>query len=164
MPLSNPRSAHWRPSSGREAATSAAFGLRLIHGIVGTPEKRVPGIACLCQCDANAGSDLHHRPGNGDRSFEILQDATHHSFEINSGRPRHENDEFISTESTDAVSGAQCGLQAHACLDQYDISSTVAELVVDPLEMIEVDEQVGDRGAVSPSIGKSLVDQLLEQP
>ncbi len=57
------------------------------------------------------------------------------------GQVLEEDRELIASQAGDAVGGPAAGAQALAYRDQQEVARTVAETVVDGLEIVEVEEQ-----------------------
>ena len=73
-----------------------------------------------------------------------------------------DNDEFVAAEARESVVGAQHCLQSWSEHRQDLVPGCVTMVVVDPLEVVEVEEQDGNGRAASLRVGKGALDPIVE--
>ena len=79
-------------------------------------------------------------------------------------RPVEQQRELVAAEARDGVGAAHAGAQALGRLHEHAVAGLVAEVVVDALEVVEVDEHHGAWLAVAArALGRGGRD-LVEQP
>ena len=71
--------------------------------------------------------------------------------------------ELVAAEPRHGVAHAQRGAQARRDRLQHPVAGGVAERVVDRLEVVEVQEQHGERPAVVASAAERVFDAIAEQ-
>ena len=77
--------------------------------------------------------------------------------------PRQDQDELVAAEPRDRVGFAYRGRETLRHRLQQLVAGIVAERVVDPLEVVEVEEEAGDVRAVAVRLGEDLLQPLVEQ-
>jgi len=124
-----------------EAVPPPAGALCLVHRAVGVAHQGVgtgAGVARRGDPDAAADRDVvaagHDR--GGDRAHDAVGDGAH----VVVAQHRAERDELVAPEAGDGVAAAHERGQAACHLDEHLVAGMVAERVVDPLEVVEVDE------------------------
>ena len=76
---------------------------------------------------------------------------------------RKDDDEFVAAEPRDGVGFAHRGREPLRDRLQQLIARIVAQRVVDPLEVIEVEEQARDVRAVALRLREDLLQPLIEE-
>ncbi len=139
---------------GEDRAAVRARGLGGVHREVGVAQQVVAGVGARdpdARAQVQALALEHHRRREhaeqaGDERLGLIG-------------PGGEDGELVAAEAGDGVAGAQCVAQAVAGDLQQAVARGVAERVVDPLEVVEVEE--GDDRVLAG--GERLGDALLEQ-
>ena len=123
-----------------------AVGLGRVHGEVGVAEQLVGrGVRAAPDRDADAGPRVDLAPFDQHRFVQGVEDALGHLDD--GGRIRsvlQQDGELVATEPRRGVARAQATAQPVGDGTQQLVAGTVAEAVVDHLEVVEVDE--GHRG------------------
>ena len=129
------------------AVAGLAASLRRAHGEVGRAHELVGvGQVAARDGDADAGAQLEAAPAEVDRAREREQDPLGDARRaVRLGEVLDQHGELVAAEPRDGVGGAQHAPQAPAHLEQHLVAAAVAEGVVERLEVVEVDEQDGDR-------------------
>jgi hypothetical protein len=76
---------------------------------------------------------------------------------------RQDHDELVAAQPRHGVRLAHCGREPLRNRLQQLVAGIVTEGVVDPLEVIEIEEQARDVRAVSLRLGEDLLQPLVEQ-
>ena len=82
---------------------------------------------------------------------------------IGLGAVRHQHQQFLAAIAAGDIHAAQLGHQQRAHLAQHRIAGGMAVAVVDQLEMVEVDQQDGDRRAAPLRMGDQAGQSLLQE-
>ena len=128
--------------------TALAAALGRVHRHVGVSEQIVRRLVSRRRGDADAGTDLHLIPAQ--REGVRHRGGSRSSKSGASVARRHvldEDGELVATESGDGVGGASAGEEPLGRGDQQPVAFGVTETVVDPLEVVEVEEEHRDRPA-----------------
>ena len=80
------------------------------------------------------------------------------------GGALHHDDELVAAEPGHSVRLADDGLQVLGRSHEQLVAGLVAQGVVDPLDVVEVDEQDGDVAAVPARAGQRLLEPVQQQP
>ena len=141
-----------------------ALGLGRVHGGVGVAEQ-VTGVlpAHRHGGDADAGPRVERAPAQAEGLGQRRQDAlggAHRLHLVVDVLEQH--GELVAPQPADGVPRSQAAAQALADQDQELVADAVTEAVVDVLEVVEVDEEGGDR-RVRASAGDGVLDPVLEE-
>ena len=71
--------------------------------------------------------------------------------------------ELVAAEAGRGVAGADARVEPLGDLDEHLVAGSVAEAVVDGLEVVEVEEHDGEAAALAPRAGRGVADALAEQ-
>jgi hypothetical protein len=126
-----------------EGEAPLAGGFCRVHRHVGVAQQVAAVAALPGQGDADARPHQHRGPVQVERLGEVGDDAL--------GDPRgavgvgalQQHRELVAAEPGRGVLGPQAGAQALRHRDQQRVTHGMPKAVVDPLEVIEVDEQHG---------------------
>ncbi len=96
-----------------------------------------------------------------------VHDTRHDFVERGRGRRGNEHQKFLTAPADDHVRFAQCVAQPPRDGDEHGVPCRMAELVVDHLEVVEVDQQQClhrpfDGAAPPLQVAAALVDEILE--
>ncbi|MDM5179664.1 hypothetical protein PO883_20955 [Massilia sp. DJPM01] len=134
--------------AGREVGEAvAAVVLGLVHGLVGVAQQlaRALRIARI-QGDADAGRDIRQFVSEQEGLGQVVADFLGHIGDrVDVVQFAQGDGEFVAAQARHGIALAHIGLQALADLLEQHVADLVAERVVDFLEMVEVDEQQGQR-------------------
>ena len=133
------------------AVARLAASLRRAHREVGRAHELVGvGQVAARDGDADARAQLEPAPAEVERAREREQDPLGDARRaVRLGEVLDQHGELVAAEPRDGVGGAQHAPQAPAHLEQHLVAAAVAEGVVERLEVVEVDEQDGDRRVVA---------------
>ena len=126
---------------------SLAVALGKVHGEVGVP-KQIVGrlLRALAEGDADAGPHRDVVVVDAERRNEGFGDALGDHLGCLGHRARlDQHGELVATETGDRVTGPGGGSEPFGHGDQQAVAGRVSEAVVDRLEVVEVQEQHGDR-------------------
>ncbi len=126
-------------------------GLGLVHGDAGVAHDLLGAAAqALQEDDADAGDEPQPQPVDLHRDEHGLQDAFGrgaHGVEV--GQVRADEDELVAAGPGHHVPGAHGAGQAAGDLDEDGVPGLRAQAVVDGLEVVEVDHEDPDVGALA---------------
>ncbi len=126
---------------GEHPGPTARVGLRVVHRRIGVGEKRVDRLRRSADDDTHAGRDRDRRLPE---PKGIVQRAGKPLDEQLDLVPRREvaphDDELVAGEPRERVTGAQRGGEPSGDLDEQLVAGRVPEAVVDPFEVVEVEE------------------------
>ena len=113
-----------------------------IHGGVGSFHEAVGGISVLrVEGDADTSRAVHHMPTHREGIVETVLDAVRDYVDVGAAVDCFDNHrKLIAAEACQSVARPQLMLHAPGGFLQVHVAHLVAELVVDLLEPIEVDE------------------------
>jgi len=132
---------------GRVDHRAAARFLRSVQGDVGTLKERALGVAVLREkADADARGDTDGMAVEVDRRDERAADAIGDSKRIRRACVQHDR-ELVAAQARRSLVDRQCRTDPGRDRAQQEIAEPVAERVVHILEVVEIDEQHGDRPA-----------------
>ncbi len=142
-----------------------AVALGHVHRHVGVAQQLVRGLVVAGRDgDADAGVDeqllaamLERRLEGGQQAFGDVERAGR------VGRVLDQHRELVAAHPGDRVTGSQRAAQPLRHPDEQLIAVAVPEAVVDVLEVVEVDEQDGQRVAPPPRPGERVVEPVGEQ-
>jgi len=129
--------------------TAASRVLRLKHGDVRVAQDRLCGVGSrpVYDDDSRAGADREVAAGNQDRLADGLPQLLREGRRLVHGAGTLGDDEEpVTADAADDVAGAYGALKAAGDDTQNAVADTVAERVVDHLEMVEVEEDDGQQG------------------
>src|SRR5579872_5448973 len=142
-------------SSGAYAVARPSPRLGLVHRRVGALQERLERLVTRRrQHDADAGRHSEAVGSDRHRVLDELEDPLGDRFQVlallDAGE---EDDEFVAAQTTGGVARTDGDSQPFAHLHQHGVAGVVAQLVVDRLEVVEVDEHEPDRPPVAPTAG-----------
>jgi hypothetical protein len=127
----------------RPLALAAALGL--VHRQVRVAEQILIRQPPVGGREADARADRERAAVDRDRLAQQREHALGRGRRLAGGRVRQQHGELVAAEPRDEIAGAQRAAQAPRHLDEQRVARQVPEAVVDRLEVVEVDEQDGDR-------------------
>ena len=149
------------PVEARERALAVTLGL--VHRQIGIAENLLRGdAACQPIGDPHAGAHAHVPAGDPEGTIERVDQALGDALSIVRIDTADENGELVATEPGGKVDRADRGRDPTGDRDQELVAGLVPEHVVDDLEVVEVEEQDGNR-RVLIGLGQRLADLLREQ-
>ena len=123
--------------------------LRDVHRHVGVAQQIARRVIRVRDGDADARGREHFLPLEMEGVLHELEHALDHSHgRIVVRRILDEDRELVAAEARDRVGRAHRGLHALRRVDQQHVALRVAERVVDGLEVVEIEEDHGDRARV----------------
>ena len=136
-----------------------------VHGGVGLAQELALLVAILgAQGDADAGGDVKHVVVDDQRSGQLVEHLRRHERGVlGLGDLRQDHDELVATETSQCVLAPQTARQPAGHVDEHLVSHIVAEAVVDDLEIVEVEEQHGQRGGAAPGPNQRLLHAVGEE-
>ena len=149
------------PVEARERALPVTLGL--VHRQIGIPEDLLRGYATRQPVgDPDAGAHAHVPAGDSEGTIERVDQAHGDALSVIGIDTADENGELVTTEPGSEIDRADRGRDTAGDRDQELVAGLVAEHVVDDLEVVEVEEQDGNR-RVLIGLGQRLADLLREQ-
>ena len=150
-----------------DAVAALVVALGHVHRDVGVPQEllRIRGVHILLgEADADADAWEHLLPVALDLALERLQDPRGGVGGIRRiPDPVEQHGELVPAESCDRVGRANGGGQAPPDLLENEVAGSMAEAVVDGLEVVEVDEHDGDGGRASLGAPERVLDAVGEE-
>ncbi len=151
--------------AGEQAVGAAALLLGLVHGGVGGLQQG-GGIVAVgrIEADADTGADAQRIAVDAEVGGHGVEHALGQGFGIDgSGQLRRRDDELVAAQAGRRITFAQHAAQALRHLFQQAVADEVAEAVIDVLEMVEVEQQQADLGAVAARLGDRLGQAVHQQ-
>lgn len=145
---------------------AGAGALGAVHGVIGGAEEGVDGIGGDGVGNADAGGDARlvdtdvDGRGQGGEGLpgKMLGDG-------GGGGGIEEDREFVAAEAGGGGCGTEAVLQAAGGGDEEEVAREVAEVIIDLLEAIEIDEEDGDAGtgAAGTRLCEGTIEALKEK-
>ena len=132
-------------------------GERVAHELLGAP------VARWLESDADTGREPHLPVLERKRLRQITQNTLCSQFGLIRIRCFEQNCKLVGAEVGHRITRADAHSEAFREGDQDLVSRRVAEAVVDPLEIIEVEEQKNDRVPRGPAAGEGVADAVEQQ-
>lgn len=133
-----------------------------VHGQVGVTQQRLGLVARPGEREPDARPYGQLAPAQAERVEEGVTDTLGRALRLlDPGDVLEQHRELVATEPRDRVARAGAGAQALGDGDQQLIACRVAEGVVHPLEVVQVEEQ--HRDAALPPQGQGVPDTVAEQ-
>ena len=147
-----------------EAISALALLFGPVHGEVGVPEQGLAVVSVLgIDRDAHAGAQGHLAIGHGARSGDLVEDGLGgHGCVISPLEVLEEHRELVAPDAGDAVGAARRVADALGHRAQDLVAGLVAQVVVDRLEPVEIDEDE-PHPALPPSGSQQHLVQGLEK-
>ena len=153
-----------------ELEIAAALPLGMVHGEVGVLQQGLRIVAVIGEeRDPDAGADHHRLLAQIERMVERREhplgdpgrvlgppELAEHDRELVAAEPGDRRLRTVAALARDEIGAAQAGRQAMREGLQQAVAGVVAEVVVDQLEMIEVEEQHRAAAAVAARFGERL--------
>ena len=154
------------PSAGHvQLWAAAAASLRLVHGVVATPQKLLwPHVRGAGQCHADACAQDDVAVVDRNRPCERLDDAVPDAERVAVAvEVLAQDGELIAAEPGHGVMGSDGRADPHRRLAQCGIAGGMAEAVVDALEAVDVDEQDGNASLRVPPPPEGVLEAVIEE-
>src|SRR5437868_2235952 len=116
------------------------------------------------ESDTEAGVDLEGQPTQDERLTQLAK-GSGGDFDgsLNSGDRWEQQGEFVASQTGNGVNLAHGVAKSRAQLSEKLVAGVVPERVVDPLELVEIEEDDGEPRARPLRGGERLLRPLLEQ-
>ena len=153
-----------RHLAAEHLVASASGLLGGVHGDVGAADQLLATRLAVARVDddADARAERERAVGDGRRQREPLEQALGEGDgELLAALDEH--GELVAAEARDGVARARDLLEARGDLQQQLIADVVAEVVVDLLEAVEVDEQQRERLARERAARERVVEAVAEE-
>ncbi|MNS75758.1 hypothetical protein D3C72_1092860 [compost metagenome] len=157
--------AHFAVDAGDiELVAIARTGLGQGHGLLGLLQQLLGAVTVFRkQGDADGGAQADFLMVEGERRFQVIENALGQfrrfvgllDIGLNQG-------ELIATQACQGAKPAAVGAQAIGQGQQQLIAGLVAELLVDPLEVVQADTQYRDPALQAAGVDQDLVQLLLQ--
>src|SRR5919197_1830510 len=149
----------------KDGAASLAIRLGFVHGQIGGAHQSLRTVAAG-PTKGNAGARAHDYlvPVERHRYLEGIGDA----FGCRAGLVKaadvlEQNRELVAAEACDGVLFAHGCSQSTGDLTQEDVARLMSERIVDYLEIVQIEEEQGDRRPASPSAHEGMREPVDKQ-
>jgi hypothetical protein len=124
------------------------------------------GCRSIALGDSDAGTDIQGRSAGSDdeRCGEDIEESFRDN--VNAGLERHtfgQDDEFIPAESPDGVGLSDGTQESNTNAHEELVTGAVTECVIDVLEVVEIEEERGNRVMLASRSRQHSVDSVQDQ-
>ena len=150
---------------GVHGVPGPAFGLGLVHGLVGATEQlRVVELRALSQGDPDAGRDERLQSPEVERPAQGLPKPPGDELRlVRVVKILEQHGELVPAEASGSVADAHDPGDARRDGDEQAIADAMPVTVVDPLEVVEIKEEDGNRAEAAPRPRKRVLDPVREE-
>ena len=157
-----------------DLVVALAVVLGTVHGHVGVAQQLLGvagrGDAAVAEGNAHAGGDRDvpvltvawtgERDRHAQRVHHALRDLDRMQLALG---VVHEDRELVGAEARSGVHGPHAVIQTASDLLQHEVADSRPEAVVDVLEVVDVEDQYGDRQPVTALAGERVLDAIAKQ-
>ena len=144
--------------AGLEHLVAVALALGVVHGHVGVAQQLVDVVAGR-GADGDADAAAHHDlfAPDRERRGQALDDPPGDTLRVGlAGQALDQESELVAPHPGSQIGRAQALLQAGGHRRQHAVADLMTDAVVDGLEVVQIDEEHGEHGAVGTALQRLL--------